>query len=463
VKAIPEPIEISEGSNETGESRVIGGGSFRTDDRMPLNGRPISSPKRDGHAQTSWEKFFHDYAGFPEAFASDVLEDLKLKPGATVLDPWNGSGTTTYAAVRRGYKAIGLDLNPVMVIVSRARMLPFSEIDALEPLAKTILQGAVRRAAVSDADPLLSWFDADTAIILRSIERSINKKLVGSRTLSPDDVDLGQMSSIAASFYISLFSVARGLTKPFRSTNPTWLRTAATTERRISAERNLVEYLFVAQVEAMAKVLSVDLVRATTEQSFEIRIADSTAPQLSRTRVDAVLTSPPYCTRIDYTAATRVELALIAPFAAIDTGLLGRRMIGSTRVPTTVIERDDSWGPACQRFLRRVERHPSKASDGYYIKTHVDYFDKIARSVDAIARALRPKGAAVLVVQDSFYKDIHNDLPLYVTEIAERRRLVLKRRADFEVRRSMSGINPKTRTYRKSSAAVESVLCFEKA
>jgi hypothetical protein len=433
VKVIPEPIEISEGSNETGESRVIGGGSFRTDDRMPLNGRPISSPKRDGHAQTSWEKFFPYYAGFPEAFA------------------------------RRGYKAIGLDLNPVMVIVSRARMLPFSEIDALEPLAKTILQGAVRRAAVSDADPLLSWFDADTAIILRSIERSINKKLVGSRTLSPDDVDLGQMSSIAASFYISLFSVARGLTKPFRSTNPTWLRTAATTERRISAERNLVEYLFVAQVEAMAKVLSVDLVRATTEQSFEIRIADSTAPQLSRTRVDAVLTSPPYCTRIDYTAATRVELALIAPFAAIDTGLLGRRMIGSTRVPTTVIERDDSWGPACQRFLRRVERHPSKASDGYYIKTHVDYFDKIARSVDAIARALRPKGAAVLVVQDSFYKDIHNDLPLYVTEIAERRRLVLKRRADFEVRRSMSGINPKTRTYRKSSAAVESVLCFEKA
>jgi SAM-dependent methyltransferase len=225
VKAIPEPIEISEGSNETGESRVIGGGSFRTDDRMPLNGRPISSPKRDGHAQTSWEKFFPYYAGFPEAFASDVLEDLKLKPGATVLDPWNGSGTTTYAAVRRGYKAIGLDLNPVMVIVSRARMLPFSEIDALEPLAKTILQGAVRRAAVSDADPLLSWFDADTAIILRSIERSINKKLVGSRTLSPDDVDLGQMSSIAASFYISLFSVARGLTKPFRSTNPTWLRT----------------------------------------------------------------------------------------------------------------------------------------------------------------------------------------------------------------------------------------------
>ena len=30
--------------------------------------------------------------------------------------------------------------------------------------------------------------------------------------------------------------------------------------------------------------------------------------------VDFVLTSPPYCTRIDSTAATRIELAVLAPY-----------------------------------------------------------------------------------------------------------------------------------------------------
>ncbi|MHC2434181.1 DNA methyltransferase [Bradyrhizobium sp. USDA 4451] len=96
----------------------------------------------------------------PEAFANEVLESLNLKPGPTVLDPWNGSGTTSYAAIHRGHKAIGLDLNPVMVIISRARMLPFSEIDALEPLANTILKGAARKVAMKEDDPLPSWFSA---------------------------------------------------------------------------------------------------------------------------------------------------------------------------------------------------------------------------------------------------------------------------------------------------------------
>lgn len=78
---------------------------------MRLTERPISSPKRDGRAQTTWERFFPYYAGFPETFANDVLTTLNLKTGATVLDPWNGSGTTTYAAVHRGYNAlIGLAL-----------------------------------------------------------------------------------------------------------------------------------------------------------------------------------------------------------------------------------------------------------------------------------------------------------------------------------------------------------------
>lgn len=429
---------------------------------MRLTELSISSPKRNGRVQTAWERFFPYYAGFPERFANDVLTSLHLKAGATVLDPWNGSGTTTYAAIHRGYKAIGLDLNPVMVIVSRARMLPFSEIDALEPLAKTILRGASRKAAIAANDPLLSWFDPPTALVLRSIERSVNQKLVGSRTLAGAEADLGQMSSIAATFYVLLFAVARELTKSFRSTNPTWLRTASSEERRVFSDRQQIECFFVSQVEAMSQVLANDAVRKSADQPFEIRVANSTSPALRRASVDAVVTSPPYCTRIDYTAATRVELALIAPFASIDATELGRMMLGSTRVPSTRIDLDESWGPSCVRFLRQVSKHPSKASDGYYLRTHLDYFDKIARSMAAISASLKPKAAAILVVQDSFYKDVHNDLPLHLTQIAERRRLGLKYRLDFDVRRSMSGINPKSRSYREASGAVESVLCFER-
>ena len=48
-----------------------------------------------------------------------------------MLDPWNGSGTTTYAAAQLGHSSIWLDLNPVMVIVARARLLSPSEADLI--------------------------------------------------------------------------------------------------------------------------------------------------------------------------------------------------------------------------------------------------------------------------------------------------------------------------------------------
>jgi len=86
----------------------------------------------------------------------------------------------------------------------------------------------------------------------------------------------------------------------------------------------------------------------------------------------------------------------------------------------------------------------------------------MARSLGNLTRALKPDGAAVLVVQDSFYKEIHNDLPSIVTEMAEAYGLRKRRREDFRMSRSMSGINPYTRVYKRLPGSVEAVLCFSK-
>lgn len=97
----------------------------------------IVSPKRNKRLQTGWEGFFPYYAGYPELFARELLQSAKLSRGAVVLDPWNGSGTTTYTATSLGLNAIGIDLNPVMIIVARAHLLPPSESDHLRPLPLT--------------------------------------------------------------------------------------------------------------------------------------------------------------------------------------------------------------------------------------------------------------------------------------------------------------------------------------
>src|SRR5690606_4462774 len=48
----------------------------------------------------------------PVALMSWCLQLCKLKPGATVLDPYMGSGTPSVAAVRAGYRFIGVEIEP---------------------------------------------------------------------------------------------------------------------------------------------------------------------------------------------------------------------------------------------------------------------------------------------------------------------------------------------------------------
>jgi len=174
--------------------------------------------------------------------------------------------------------------------------------------------------------------------------------------------------------------------------------------------------------------------------------------ELAADSVDFVLTSPPYCTRIDYTAATRIELAVLAPLLKTAERALGRQMIGSTQVPKGEIELDEAWGKTCLSFLAALKAHPSKASGGYYYRTHLDYFDKMNRSMQRLAVGLKEGGRAVLVVQDSYYKDIHNDLPTIITEIGAHHGLALSQSKAFHLR-SMSDINPGRQTYVRPSGA----------
>lgn len=428
----------------------------------------IVSPKRNKRLQTGWEGFFPYYAGYPELFARELLQSAKLPRGAVVLDPWNGSGTTTYTATTLGLNSIGIDLNPVMIIVARARLLPPSEADHLRPLAATILSHAHSTPpAPAPDDALLGWFDPATAAFVRGIEQNIRRSLIGSMTKSPDGVHLDRISGTAATLYVALFAACRRLVAPFRSSNPTWLRAPKPDDARIAASKTAIARDFGNNVRGMTAALMEKreadqrLKKLPHPGDCKVSLSDTVAMELSEGGVDFVLTSPPYCTRIDYTAATRIELAVLAPLLKTAERALGRQMIGSTQVPKGEIALDEGWGKTCLSFLSALKAHPSKASGGYYYRTHLDYFDKMNRSMQRLAVGLKAGGRAVLVVQDSYYKDIHNDLPTIITEMGEHNGLTLSQSKAFHLR-SMSDINPGRQTYVRPSGATESVLCFTK-
>jgi hypothetical protein len=417
----------------------------------------IPSPKRRARRERPQE-FYPYYAGFPESFARAMLSSSLISPGSLIYDPWNGSGTTTSVASRLGLPAIGFDLNPVMVIVAKARLLPANEAPSLVPLARAIVTRArAKRFHLSSDEQLSTWFKPRTASVLRSIERSCAELLIDA----PSHRNLDHISSIAATFYTALFYTGRRMASAFRTANPTWLRFPKSLKERVRFPCQEIENNFLNAVNAMSKFSCRKEAEPFQRVACQVNMADATTVAPTQI-VDCVLTSPPYCTRIDYTVGTRIELALLDSLIEIDAEDLRRRMTGTTVVPAEVTVPLAEWGPKCNHLLRAVHSHPSKASKGYYYLTHVDYFHKIFQSLTKLSGALRQDGNAFFIVQDSFYKDLHNDLPGILTEMADGQRLHLRHRADFNSPTCMSRINTRAVAHGMRKGSTESVLCFQK-
>jgi DNA modification methylase len=423
----------------------------------------VTNPKR--HADSSDEdRLFPYYAGYSPAFTTKLLKSAGLDRDATVLDPWNGAGTTLQAAYSLGLSAVGVDLNPVMVIVAKAALLSSGEAPSLVPLAESIVDQCADYASDDIADPMTKWVDEEGAKSIRVLEASINRILVSREKYTPLTTvkAVEQIAPLAAFFYVALFRALRRLLRDFIPSNPTWTKTPKSAQERKRPRPEVINKAFIHEVRQLIGSLApgrtgdstdVKLPRVLLSGSNELPLLDNSA--------DFALSSPPYCTRIDYAVATAIELAALR-YDGKSFDSLRRSLMG-----TSTVERHGraclaEWGETAAEFLDELYAHPSKASKGYYYKSHLQYFDSLYKSVVELHRVLKKGAGCVLVVQDSHYKEIHNDVPTILCEMAESEKFKLQRRENFVGNRSMVRMNSRAKKYLKTRQHVESVLCFEK-
>ena len=414
----------------------------------------LTNPKlRDNiYGKADWYPY---YAGYAQGFVSDVLDLLKITPGQTVLDPWNGSGTTTQVAMQKGIQAYGYDINPVMVTVANAKALSNITYDALTDLANTILnESSSSRMRIKTAgDPLNYWFQDDSIYYIRKLEFY----LIKHTTRSPYSI---KGTTLQDFFRVILFRTVKSLLAAFRSTNPTWIKKATTPEDRIHITRKKIYKVFLQETMLMADYFK-------NQCHFHqvapiIEFGDSRQLNLAAASIDHVITSPPYCTRIDYVIATLPELALLKP-DHIDFNDLRSKMIGTNKIQRAeTIDYSPAWGKVCKDFLKSVEAHDSKASKEYYLKVFLQYFHSFYHSMVELHRFLKPNGTCTLVVQSSYYKDIYLDLPSIIEEMSRLFYWNLEERCDFNSKATLSNLNKGSRSYREPSAVQETVLSFKK-
>lgn len=399
------------------------------------------------------DNWYRYYAGYSAAFVERALTEAA--PNASIiLDPWNGTGTTTVVAASRKVGAFGFDINPAMVVVSRARLLGSGVWASIPALGDDVVNHA-SPIEVAD-DPLRFWFTEQSAAAIRGLQSSVHRLLVDSCASAFPVLDaVSGMSTLAAFFYTALFRTVRLLVAPSGGTNPTWWKRLPDGDRLAPTSKDIFE-----SFRNSAAELAEGLHRSNFDAPLNmiVNIGNCRKLPIADHSVDAVISSPPYCTRIDYGISTRPELATLGANES-EIKVLRDSMVGTPTI-TSEDGLNELWGPMATSFLTKVAEHGSKASQSYYLKYFQQYYTGMWTALGELRRVTRPSGPVVLVVQDNYYKDLHNDTPGILMEMAQQRGFNESNRYDFPVNRNKARMNPRARPFRTATTAVESVLVF---
>jgi hypothetical protein len=412
-----------------------------------------------GYREVQWYPY---YAGYTESFVRNLIQALRTPSTTSLLDPWNGSGTTTLVGAEQGLQTLGIDANPALIIVAKGRLLSTNVLPSIDPLRRDLLTHWTRHRSEEslNSDPLLTWLQPNTVAAFRSLENTIRNTLVEpTPSLVFKKLDATQVSSLAALFYVSLFGVLRHLLQPLRSSNPTWMRRPRNDSERISAPMHTIEAAFSACLADLVTYLAQEGLTSNASNHADVQLADSRALAIPDYRTDLIITSPPYCTRIDYVISTLPELAILG-YSKDDVRTLRDTMLGTPTIrtsPTTPVP--ERWGPLAQSTLRSITHHPSQSSKTYYRKYYTQFFKDLAASLRSLKSYTAARTRIALVVQSSYYKEIYIDLPEIVKQMSETVGWRFQHQRDFRVP-TKGSLNPHTKAYRRHSSAMETVLVF---
>jgi len=314
---------------------------------------------------------FHSYPARLHPATARVLIDIiasNVRERALLVDPFCGSGTSLVEARYAGLRAVGSDLNPLAVLVARAKTWtsPVKRRHKLRDVGHEIsghVLAAGKAARRSGAEPgrirkpigfdpnarnrrLAAWFAPHVRRELELIALTIDD-------LREDDPELADI------LLACLSGILYKVSSRTSDTDGTWVdRNVA----RGAAARN-----FVMRVELLCAGLD-DLAAAggpPDVYEHDVRTLHEIVPDGS---ADAILTSPPYAGTYDYAEHQRLRF----DFLGLRHGKLDDGEIGSRR--------SFMAGPQGERWWRTA----------------------LAETIVSIARALAPGGLAAIVIGDSY-------------------------------------------------------------
>jgi SAM-dependent methyltransferase len=303
----------------------------------------------------------HGFHSYPARFHPLLVRALLdgTRPGAVLLDPFCGSGTTLIEGLTRGLVCRGADLNPLAVLLARhkARVVPAPLRARFLDAARAVAEASIARVKAR-ARTRTDGSEYDDP---RFYAPHVFRELVGLREelgALPDDA---RGDDLRAPLLLALSAIVVKVSRQRADTSQ------HTVERAIG--KTLPTRLFLRKAEELAARWA-DLERAVPPgtRPVDVRAADARRlAHLPDGSVDVVVTSPPYLGTYDYAEHHARRMGWLG----LDARPLERDEIGARRRARDAASAVAAW----QRDMDAV--------------------------VKELARVLRPDGRAFIAIGDS--------------------------------------------------------------
>jgi SAM-dependent methyltransferase len=309
-----------------------------------------------------------------------------LPPGARVVDPMVGSGTVAVLARLNGNEVVGIDSDPLAVLIADVWSNPVDP-DALVSVGKEVLALAKARGGSHQAQPFDNetkqfidyWFDSQAQWELGELVMQI--RAVNSRAVR---------RALWCSFSRLIITKQSGVSRA--------IDVSHSRPHRVRDGGAVLPFdAFMTQVNKVAGSLSVVRERQPLGRASFAR-GDARRLKLQSSAYDLVVTSPPYFNAIDYLRSHRLTLVWmghsITRLRTLRSGNVGTERGGKLRVKAGEFSVAESLG------------HFSELTPNRQAMV-IRYIRDLRKIIQEIARILRVGGKAILVIGESTFRGVY--------------------------------------------------------
>ena len=402
----------------------------------------------------------HDWYRFVYAYSDRIITDLVDEFGITrndlLLDPFNGTGTTTLAAKKLGIDAIGTDTSPASVLSGRVKTNWDVDLDEFRTRRSELLDtiDPIFRQISSEGNTTLSSFgDADDdEISLEQYDFSEPEKLpkgwLSEKPLQKMTVLRHHVEELPDDEVTDLFRLAMIAILPENVGNVRF-GPEATRDRSQEGDKDVytifkkklddiehdLQYVQEAVESGDVDPGETEVIRADA-RSFADTLREQSAlleSEKHEGEIDYLITSPPYPAEHDYTRNQRLELIWLG-VCDDNTDLQQIKKMNIRSHTKNIYVADDEGDQVNIRENDRIDAIVSEMETiieeediqhgfgQYYPRVIEEYFAGMQHHFEQVYELLAPGGKAAYVVGDSgSYWQVEVKTAEILGEIAENR------------------------------------------